>query len=427
MEPISLIVGIVVGVALGAGVVHLTKPKQPAAPEPVSDGGVDVLRTELSTAKEDLKAERTHLDEARKELATLTERERGLQEKFAEQKALLEEMQTKLHESFDAASRKALQDNNKIFNEQAEERMKPLREQLTKQEELVQALAKERTKQFGEIGELMKTVLASNTALQNETKQLESALKRPDQRGRWGEVQLQRIVEMAGMAEHCDFSTQTHTETESGAHRPDMVVHLPGGGSIAVDSKVPLSSYLDAMENEDQREELLDRHVKAVQDRWKELAKKAYWDSLDHSPEVVVMFIPVESALTSAMERKPTMHADALENKVLIATPTLLIGLLRTAAYGWRQEALADNAKKIADLGKELHDRIGTFVGHLGKVGKELKSATDAYNKSVSSLDSRLLVTSRKLSELGVSEGEHSTPDQVSIAPSLPSGTDTQD
>ena len=427
MEPISLIVGIVVGVALGAGVVHLTKPKQPAAPEPVSDGGVDVLRTELSTAKEDLKAERTHLDEARKELATLTERERGLQEKFAEQKALLEEMQTKLHESFDAASRKALQDNNKIFNEQAEERMKPLREQLTKQEKLVQDLAKERTKQFGEIGELMKTVLASNTALQNETKQLESALKRPDQRGRWGEVQLQRIVEMAGMTEHCDFSTQTHTENESGAHRPDMVVHLPGGGSIAVDSKVPLSSYLDAMENEDQREELLDRHVKAVQDRWKELAKKAYWDSLDHSPEVVVMFIPVESALTAAMESKPTMHADALENKVLIATPTLLIGLLRTAAYGWRQEALADNAKKIADLGKELHDRIGTFVGHLGKVGKELKSATDAYNKSVSSLDSRLLVTSRKLSELGVSEGEHSTPDQVSVAPSLPSGTDTQD
>ena len=427
MEPISLIVGIVVGVALGAGVVHLTKPKQSASSGPVSDGGVDVLRTELRTAKEDLKAERTHLDEARKELATLTERERGLQEKFSEQKALLEEMQTKLHESFDAASRKALQDNNKIFNEQAEERMKPLREQLTKQEELVQALAKERTKQFGEIGELMKTVLASNTALQNETKQLESALKRPDQRGRWGEVQLQRIVEMAGMTEHCDFSTQTHTETESGAHRPDMVVHLPGGGSIAVDSKVPLSSYLDAMENEDQREELLDRHVKAVQDRWKELAKKAYWDSLDHSPEVVVMFIPVESALTAAMERKPTMHADALENKVLIATPTLLIGLLRTAAYGWRQEALADNAKKIADLGKELHDRIGTFVGHLGKVGKELKSATDAYNKSVSSLDSRLLVTSRKLSELGVSEGEHSTPDQVSVAPSLPSGTDTQD
>ena len=150
MEPISLIVGIVVGVALGAGVVHLTKPKQSAASGPVNDGGVDVLRNELSTAKEDLKAERTHLDEARKELATLTERERGLQEKFAEQKALLEEMQTKLHESFDAASRKALQDNNKIFNEQAEERMKPLREQLTKQEELVQALAKERTKQFGE-------------------------------------------------------------------------------------------------------------------------------------------------------------------------------------------------------------------------------------------------------------------------------------
>ncbi len=163
MEPFSLIFGIAVGVALGAGAVHLTKPKQSAAPGPVTDGGVDVLRTELSTAKEDLKAERTRLDEAQKELATLTERERGLQEKFTEQKALLEEMQTKLHESFDAASRKALQDNNKIFNEQAEERMKPLREQLTKQEELVQALAKERTKQFGEIGELMKTVPARST------------------------------------------------------------------------------------------------------------------------------------------------------------------------------------------------------------------------------------------------------------------------
>ena len=427
MEPISLIVGVVVGVALGAGVVHLTKPKQNTASDERTDAGVTLLQTELQDAKKELKGERSRLDEAQQALATLEERERGLQEKFADQKALLEEMQTKLHESFDAASRKALQDNNKVFNEQAEERMKPLREQLTKQEKLVQDLAKERTEQFGKIGELMKTVLDSNTALQNETRQLENALKRPDQRGRWGEVQLQRIVEMAGMTEHCDFSTQTHTETESGAHRPDMVVHLPGGGSIAVDSKVPLSSYLDAMENEEQREELLDRHVKAVQDRWRELAKKAYWDSLDHSPEIVVMFIPVESALTAAMERKPAMHAEALENKVLIATPTLLIGLLRTAAYGWRQEALADNAKKIADLGKELHDRIGTFVGHLGKVGKELKSATDAYNKSVSSLDSRLLVTSRKLSELGVSEAEHSTPDQVSVAPSLPSGGEIAD
>jgi len=206
-----------------------------------------------------------------------------------------------------------------------------------------------------------------------------------------------------------------------------MVVHLPGGGSIAVDSKVPLSSYLDAMENEDHREELLDRHVKAVKARWKELAQKSYWNSLEHSPEIVVMFIPIESALTAAMERDPTMHAEALDDKVLIATPTLLIGLLRTAAYGWRQESLAENAKKIADLGKELHDRIGTFVGHLSKVGKELKSATEAYNKSVSSLDTRLLVTSRKLSAFGISEGEHKTPDQVSIAPSLPSSIDAED
>ena len=358
-------------------------------------------------------------------MATLTERERGLQEKFAEQKALLEEMQTKLHESFDAASRKALQDNNKIFNEQAEERMKPLREQLTKQEKLVQDLAKERTKQFGEIGELMKTVLASNTALQNETKQLESALKRPDQRGRWGEVQLQRIVEMAGMTEHCDFSTQTHTETESEHTDRTWWCTCPGGQLRWTQKFLFPRIWMRWRTKINVKNCSIDmsKRSKTAGRNWQ---KSLLGQSRPLSRSRGDVH-PGGIRTHSRHGAQPTMHADALENKVLIATPTLLIGLLRTAAYGWRQEALADNAKKIADLGKELHDRIGTFVGHLGKVGKELKSATDAYNKSVSSLDSRLLVTSRKLSELGVSEGEHSTPDQVSVAPSLPSGTDTQD
>ena len=419
MDTLTLILGIGIGGACGALMVWLSRRGNSDANMIRTEESLRAAQRQAADLKNELESERGQHAEAERNLATIAEREKGTQQRLAEQKTIIEEMRKQLLDTFEASSRKALQDNSERFIQQAAERMKPLREQLEKQERLVAEMTKERQKGFGEIGETLKQVLDSHRSLSAETNKLTTALRRPDQRGRWGEVQLRRVVELAGMVEHCDFSEQTTLRDDDTAQRPDMVINLPNGGRIAVDSKVPLDAYLDAIEDADERKARRAEHCKALEARWKELARKSYWDSLEGSPELVVMFIPIESALMAAMELKPTMHADALADRVLIATPMLLVALLQSIAHGWRQEQLAADAQRIAEAGRELYKRLQKFSGLHAKVGSRLESAVRAYNESVGSFESRLLKSSERLRELGVAGDALESPIHITTAPRL--------
>jgi DNA recombination protein RmuC len=240
--------------------------------------------------------------------------------------------------------------------------------------------------------------------LQTETRNLVTALRRPEVRGQWGEMTLRRIAELAGMVEHCDFVEQGHVNTTEGAIRPDMIIRLPEQGEIVVDVKTPLDAYLQAVEapDDETKKTALTRHARNVSERVKELASKAYWSQFARSPAFVILFIPGDQFLTAALSEKPELLEDALRNKVILATPTSLVALLKTIAYGWRQIALAENAEEIRKLAQDLHGRLGAFTGHLAKLGKQLESSVEAYNKAVGSLERNVLPGARKFAELGV-------------------------
>lgn len=412
-------IGVLVGAAIGSAIMFAARR-----------GGGEAVRTSVEarmieadrdSIQVELEAERQARQDADRRVATLTERERNLKDQFEQQAATIGEMRKQLLDTFEASSRKALQDNNERFLQQASERLKPLREQLDKQNTFIRELEKSRAEAYGDMGKAISQMMETHKDLRSETSKLTTALRRPDQRGKWGEVQLRRVVELAGMTDHCDFTEQTTIRDGDSSQRPDLIVKLPGGGRIVVDAKTPLDAYLDAIDCQEARDVRRADHANAMQGHWKTLAKKSYWEKVAGSPELVVMFVPIESALMAAMDLKPTMHADAMAEKVLIATPTLLVGLLRSIAFGWRQEALADNAREIAAVGKELYERLSTFVGHHATVGKRLESAVKAYNESVGSLERRLLVSGRRLHELGV-QGEHlEQAAPITLAPQLPS------
>ena len=254
MDTLTLILGFILGVASGALVVWLVRRNRPDVDVIRSEEALRASQTQVTELANNLDTERRDRAEVERHVAILTEREKGTQQRLAEQKTIIEDMRKQLLETFEASSRKALQDNSERFMQQATERMKPLREQLEKQERLVAEMTKDRQKGFGEIGEAMKQVLDSHRSLSAETSRLTTALRRPDQRGRWGEVQLRRVVELAGMVEHCDFTEQATIRDEEHAQRPDMIINLPNGGRIAVDSKVPLDAYLDAIEDAEEKQ-----------------------------------------------------------------------------------------------------------------------------------------------------------------------------
>lgn len=299
-----------------------------------------------------------------------------------------------------------------VQREKAVESMvKPIREALEKTERQIHEMEKSRAESYGSLSKHLESLAEAHRMLQGETRNLVQALRRPEVRGQWGEMTLKRLAELAGMVEHCDFYEQEQVRTEEGSLRPDMIVRMPDGRDIVVDAKTPLDAYLSAIEASDDetRRKELERHTRKVRERVRELAGKAYWQQFKNAPDFVVLFIPGEQFLAAALERDRKLLEDALADKVILATPTSFIALLRAVGYGWRQQALAENAEQIRQLGEDLYGRVATFTEHLAKLGKSLESSVSHFNKTVGTFDSRVLPSVRRFAEMGVSAKKEPT------------------
>lgn len=282
--------------------------------------------------------------------------------------------------------------------------VKPLHEALKETRAQVQRLEKDRREAQGALAAHLKLLRQDHRLLHQETRNLATAMRRPEVRGRWGELTLRRLVELAGLSKHCDFSEQTHTSTEDGAIRPDLMIHLPGDRKVVVDAKTPLDSYLSAIEatNDAARDELLARHATSVKHRIDELAAKSYWQHFDDSLDFVILFIPGDQFLTAALDQDPDLLERALSQRVIPSTPTSLVALLRAIAFGWRQEALTSNAREIRTHGEQLLDRLSLFAGHLDKLGRGLDGTVGHFNRLTGSFDSRVLPAARRLEQFGI-------------------------
>ncbi len=386
------------------------------------------VETEKRIAEERINALKTAIENekrvAQEQIKGLKMAEEAMSEHF---KALSSDVLQRNSEEFRkqaSASFKQQQDNtDKLLQERQKSistLIKPISDALKKTEEQIQNIEKNRHEAFGSLSSQIKLIHESNQQLQSETRNLVTALRRPEVRGQWGELTLKRLAELAGMVEYCDFVEQEQVIEDGKASRPDMIVRMPDKRELIVDAKTPLDAYLSAIETEDadQRDQFLTQHARNVRERVNELSKKAYWSQFKNSPDYVVLFIPGEQFLTAALEQDGKLLEDALQNRVVLATPTTIIALLRAVAFGWRQIAVTENAEKIQELGEQLYKRVTTFVEHLTKVGKTLNSSVDAYNKAIGSLERQVLPGARKFEELGIqSKKQLDEPQPLELVP----------
>ena len=339
--------------------------------------------------------------------------------------SVLAEAQASFSDAFKALSAEALRHNNTSFLELAKSTLektqegargdlvqrqeaidalvKPMRESLEKVDAKIHELEKTRAGAYEALTSQVRSLAETQNYLRSETSNLVRALRSPIVRGRWGEIQLRRVVELAGMVEHCDFVEQTTVQTEEGRMRPDLIVRLPAGKTIVVDAKASLNAYLEALEapDDDARIGRLQQHAVQVRNHIEKLSRKAYWEQFDSAPDFVILFLPGEVFFSAALERDPMLIEFGADKKIILATPTTLIALLRAVCYGWRQEKLAQNAREISQLGSELYKRFADLSIHFGRLGKSLNSSVEAFNKAAGNIESRVLVTARKFKELG--------------------------
>ena len=394
------------------------------------DGSVQELKKQNEALQSAGKASQNRIEEEQRLRAAAQADAESQRANLIEQRRLLDDAQAKLREAFQSLAGEALKTSNDQFMQLAKSKFDSLQKEaegdLEQRKVAIQSMVdpletalrdlrsevarveSARQEAYGSLRSEVQVLATTNKELREETGSLVNSLKQPQVKGRWGELTLRRVVELAGMAPHCDFVEQLSVDTEEGRLRPDLTVYLPGGTQIVVDSKVPLSGFLKAVSatSDSEYREAMVQHARLVREHIKGLSGKEYWKQFEPTPEFVVLFVPGESFFSAALEEDRTLIEDAIDKRVVLASPTTLIALLRAVAYGWKQQVVAENAERIKDLGKELYDRVVKFAEHLSEIARGLERASTAYNSAVASFDSRLIPSARKFKEMGVGSAE---------------------